>query len=138
MSEVDVDKVLTRVKESLESAAVDLSLNVVRLEKELDTAKREYKRVEKTLTVLAGKKNTGKRSSSNSKNPTGKPPTADQLLKVMNDSEKEDWTVTEIANVTELHPSTAGKSMAWLRENNLIRATRSVQGGGHAYAAWKE
>jgi hypothetical protein len=136
MSEINVDHVLEDVKQELNHVAHQLALRVVELERNLYDAKQEYKRVEKTLNMLSGNKKNGGRPKG--KTSTGQPPSADQILNVMTDSEKEDWTVTEVANVTQLHPSTVGKSMAWLRENNKIRATRGVRGGGHAYATWTE
>jgi response regulator of citrate/malate metabolism len=130
----DSDDLLVGVKATLQTALDQLITREAELAEDLAEARANRKRVESTLTMLTGKKKTTAKKVIS----TRKPQTADQILEFMQASEDEDWTASRLSEGLEIHSSTVSKSLNWLRENNLIRATRTVRGGGHAYAAWTE
>jgi response regulator of citrate/malate metabolism len=139
MPEVDVDELLVATKQALMTAEEHLLERVKELEDDLAAAKREHKRIEKALDYLNGtKKNAAQKIRQGHH---VKPKNADAVLEFLKDGRgamQEDWTATQLAEAMGVHNSTIGKALKWLRDSNDIRATRSVRGGGHAYAAWKE
>jgi len=63
---------------------------------------------------------------------------AETILGLMKDRPKKpDWTARELINELGLANGTVNASLRYLREEEMIRPTRGVQGGGHAYAPWK-
>jgi hypothetical protein len=63
---------------------------------------------------------------------------AETILGLMKDRPKKpDWTASELVNELGLANGTVNSSLRYMREEEMIRPTRGVRGGGHAYAPWE-
>jgi hypothetical protein len=61
------------------------------------------------------------------------------ILQLMKDNpEMKDWVASEIHKATGIGLSGINVALTYMRQENMIRATRVTQGGGHAYAPYPE
>jgi response regulator of citrate/malate metabolism len=134
MSELTLDQ----VKQVLRTTLTQLQDRENELKADLRTLIIEKKRIGTALNILEGERKNGASKKAVVQKPSQA--TIDRILGVMNAEGvvDRDWTTTQLSEAVGIHSSTVGKAMAWLREQNIIRATRSVRGGGHAYATWSE
>jgi hypothetical protein len=64
---------------------------------------------------------------------------AEEILELMvSRPQKRDWTTKQVADELKLPRSGTQQAINYMRTAQLIRATRTTQGGGHAYAPFKK
>jgi len=64
---------------------------------------------------------------------------SEQILRIMrNNPKKEDWTAKEVVEASGINSSGVNVALTFMRQESMIRPTRTVQGGGYAYAPYPE
>lgn len=107
------------------------------LNERIKERKSELKRIDAIIKLATNEPAKPRTKTSNSANGTGSR-SAPEVLAFMQEhkDEQEDWTAKQIASAMNKNVSSINAALNWLRENEKIRATRRVQGGGNAYAPW--
>jgi DNA-binding transcriptional ArsR family regulator len=119
MRRIEVEDQIKALNETLADRKSDL--------KRIDTILKSIHPEDKSKSQTKAKTNGGIGSRS-----------APKVLEYMEQHKDEvsDWTASQLAKAIGLHQSSVNAAFNWLRENEKIRATRRVRGGGNAYAPW--
>ena len=132
MPEHNLKDLFDNLLQSAMIARQDVEENIAELNRKLAEQKAALRRLDAVLRAAQPAEKKAKPKSSNNGSRS-----APQVLEFMrNNQEQEDWTASQLAAAVGLHQSTVSHALRYLRDTEQIRATRSVRGGGHAYATW--